>query len=157
MTTERARHITTVGAALIAAASCGSPSARNGNDPELDAFLASYFSTWSAGDMKAYRAHFHERAVVTVMRDGVVAPWTSRDRFVDQQRLIRERSTMRSVERMTSYVADRDEKSATVVAQWKLTRGAGVDREVSRGVDRFTLVRNDAGEWRIVVLLFYTN
>jgi hypothetical protein len=141
---------------LLTAAACATRPEAGGRNPELDAFLESYFATWSAGDMTSYGAHFHERAVVSVVRDGVVAPWASRDRFVEQQRLIIERSAAKSVERMTSYVADQDDVSATVVAQWELTRGAGVDRSVSRGVDRFTLVKNDAGEWRIAALLFYT-
>jgi len=153
----RARRVVASMVCAFAVASCASsPRSGDGSDAALEKFLESYFATWSAGDMKAYGEHFHEYAVVTVLRDGRAAPWTARDRFVDGQRVIRERSAERIVERMTSYVADIDAHAATVVAQWELTRGAGVDAHVTRGVDRFTLVKNEAGEWRIVALVFYS-
>ena len=56
---------------------------------------------------------------------------------------------------MTSFTADEDERAATVVAQWELTRGTGDGKEVERGVDRFTLMRDGRGKWKIAALVFY--
>ena len=93
--------------------------------------------------------------IVAPLRNGILAPWTTRQRFVDQQRMLRERGG-RAEERLLSFVADSDAQAATIVAAWELVKGAGPDRNISRGVDRFTLIKNDEGAWKIASLVFYT-
>ena len=119
--------------------------------PDLEPFLASYFATWSAGDMRGYKGHFHKDAVITFVEDGEVKSSLRRDRFVMLQAAARSRDGTPAVERMTSFTADEDGRAATVVAQWELTKGV----ETSRGVDRFTLIRDERGRWRIVALVYY--
>jgi hypothetical protein len=146
-------------AALCAALWCGVLSCASGGgrapqDGELDRFLESYFDTWSRGDMNAYGEHFLDSAVVASLHDGVLSAWAPRHRFVEQQRKLRERGG-RAVETMLSSTADRDDRAATVVARWELVKGAGPDRTVTRGIDRFTLVRDGTGSWKIASLVFY--
>jgi hypothetical protein len=54
---------------------------------------------------------------------------------------------------MTSFSADEDKKAATVSAQWVLMKG----EKKQKGVDRFTIIRNLRGEWKIVSLVWYIN
>ena len=132
----------------------GRPAARP-LSPDLEPFLRSYFASWSEGDMRRYGDHFHQKAVITFVKDGEVDSSLPRDRFVMLQTAARARSKGKSVERMTSFTADEDERAATVVAQWELTRGTGDGKEVERGVDRFTLMRDGRGKWKIAALVFY--
>ena len=126
-----------------------------GTDTEMEAFLTSYFESWSRGDMKTYGEHFLPAAVVASLHNGILAPWVVRHRFVEQQRMLRERGG-RAHERMLSFTVDRDAQAATVVAQWELVKGAGPDRRATRGVDRFTLIKDDSGDWKIASLVFYS-
>jgi len=57
----------------------------------------------------------------------------------------------RAVERMTGFRADEDRHAATVTVDWLLERG---DMR-QRGVDRFTLIRDPEGVWKIATLVFY--
>lgn len=146
--------VTTLMAACFAG--CASPVPRprqegHGPSPDLEPFLRSYFATWSAGDMRAYREHFHRDAVIALVEGGEVKSSLPRDRFVMLQKAARARSGEQMVERMTSFTADEDDSAATVVARWKLTKG----EHVERGVDRFTLIRDGRGRWKIVSLVFY--
>ncbi len=145
---------------LACTISCTSPSppgtaATQNLSPDLEPFLRSYFATWSAGEMRRYSDHFHRKAVITFIKDGEVDSSLPRDRFVMLQTAARARLKGKSVERMTSFTADEDERAATVVAQWELTKGTGDVKKVSRGVDRFTLMRDERGKWKIAALVFY--
>jgi hypothetical protein len=137
--------------------SCSSPPERTSGtgDEGVEGFLTTYFATWSAGNMSGYADHFHPSAVITVVRNGHIAAWTARDRFVSQQVEARERSGGTSVERMLSYESSVDEYAATAVAEWELRKGSGVDATITRGIDRFTLMRDEQGAWKIVALVFY--
>jgi hypothetical protein len=117
---------------------------------DLEPFLASYFASWSAGDMAGYREHFHQRAVIAAVTEGILTLSMSRDEFVQYQ----ERAVLGKTltERMTSFTANEDEVAATVTAEWVLDDG----ERTTTGVDRFTLIRDRLGNWRIVSLLYYT-
>jgi len=120
-------------------------------DSAIAQFLDSYFRDWSAGDMAAYRAHFDESAHVSFVRDGRVEWCQELDPFIrEQDRILRAAAgTMR--ERMTSFTAENDAVTAHVTARWELAHGGGK----TVGVDRFTLVRDPAGRWKIIALVFY--
>ena len=55
------------------------------------------------------------------------------------------------MERYLSFEAEADDRAASVTAQWELTNARGV----TTGVDRFVLVKDFNGDWRIASLLFY--
>jgi hypothetical protein len=57
---------------------------------------------------------------------------------------------------MLSFTAREDATAATVVAQWELTRQPGSKKSIILGVNRFTLMRDERGAWRIIALVFYT-
>jgi 2-C-methyl-D-erythritol 4-phosphate cytidylyltransferase len=105
--------------------------------------------------MRRYGDHFHRKAVISFVNDGKVDSSFPRDRFVMLQTAARARAKGKSVERMTSFTADEDGVAATVVAQWELTKETGDGKKVERGVDRFTLMRDERGKWKIVALIFY--
>ena len=145
-------------AILLVLLSCASPARRRTGgtrdaSPDLEPFLRSYFATWSAGDMEGYKEHFHPKAVITFVKDGKVVSSLRRDVFVARQAAVLASKEVKPVERMTSFTADEDDQAATVVARWELTRGGA--GEVERGVDRFTLIRDARGRWRIAALVFY--
>jgi hypothetical protein len=127
--------------------------ARQGNQPskELKAFLDAYFSTWSSGDMKGYQALFHANARIAYLLDGRVVCTLERDPFVAQQKHIRETSGVTMTERMLSCDVLEDKKSASVSARWELKEGD----KITVGTDRYSVIRDPAGEWKIVSLLFY--
>lgn len=150
--------LSALAAATVAALGCTSalvpqpPSARNRTcSPDLKPFLESYFATWSAGDMDSYRSHFHPFAVITLVDRGEVVLSIPRDEFVALQAKAIARARM--VERMTSFAADEDDCAASVTAKWLLEK----EGTKKTGVDRFTLIRDREGSWRIVALLFYGN
>jgi hypothetical protein len=116
---------------------------------EIRRFIESYFAVWSRGDMAAYAAKFDPAAQIALVEGGKVLQMVARDPFVVNQTEATARTRM--TERMTSFAVDADKDAAQVVAQWELKRGE--EKEV--GVDRFTLMRDPQGQWRIVFLLFY--
>lgn len=118
---------------------------------DLEPFLRSYFATWSRGDMDGYRDHFHERAMIYMVKSGRVLVAIPRDPFVEGQEASRERSENPGVETMTSFTVDEDRQAATVNAQWELIEG----EERTVGVDRFTLIRDDEWNWKIITLVYY--
>jgi hypothetical protein len=120
-------------------------------EPGIERFLTAYFRDWSAGDMAAYRAHFDDSARIAFIRDGRVEWCQELDAFIrEQDRILRAaEGTMR--ERMTSFTAENDAATALVTARWELTHRDGS----TFGVDRFTLVRDPAGRWKIAALAFY--
>ena len=118
---------------------------------DLEPFLQSYFATWSAGNMDAYRSHFHPSAVISLVDQGILVLSMPRDEFVSFQTEAIARAEM--VERMTSFTADEDDRAASVTAKWLLEK-EGTEKT---GVDRFTLIRDREGRWKIIALLFYTD
>lgn len=119
---------------------------------DLEPFLASYFATWSAGDMDAYKDHFHPRAMIYLIKSGEVLTAMPRDPFVDGQEAVRAGSKNPGVEKMTSFEAQEDRVAASVTAEWELVQGD----ERTVGVDRFTLMRDEQWRWKIISLLFYS-
>ena len=119
--------------------------------PDIRPFLESYFGTWSAGDMAAYRAHFDPAAQIAMAERGEIVWVEERDPFVaEQAKLIRE-SPVPMVERMTTFTAEADAAAAQATAGWELQKGG---RTIT-GVDRFTLIRDPQGQWKILFLVFY--
>lgn len=119
---------------------------------DLEPFLESYFASWSRGDMDAYRDHFLPEATIFMIRSGEVMMAMPRDPFVEGQRQVRARSAHPGVERMTSFTADEDRQAAAATVQWELVQG----EERTMGVDRFTLIRDERWQWKIISLTFYS-
>ena len=119
----------------------------------LRPFLESYFSSWSKRDIEGYKSHFHESAVIIFIENGQVRRLQSLDAFIRDQGNFLSTVTDFIVEQMTSFSADEDKKAATVSAQWVLMKG----EKRQKGVDRFTIIRNLRGEWKIVSLVWYIN
>ena len=117
----------------------------------LERFLEGYFASWSSGDMQAYKAHFDEHSRILLVENGRIRFAFPRDSFVELQAKLIADAKAPMVERMTSYTADADETAATVAARWLLERS----NEKQTGMDRFTLIRDSRGNWKIVSLLFY--
>jgi hypothetical protein len=118
---------------------------------EIRGFLESYFRVWSAGDMVAYRSHFDPSAQVALLDQGRVAVVAELDPFMEKEEKLRRETTVPMRERMVSFTADADETTAHVTAQWELKKGD----DITTGVDRFTLVRDRQGTWKILFLAFY--
>ncbi len=118
---------------------------------DLEPFLRSYFATWSRGDMEGYRSHFHRDATIYLVKNGKVIMSMRRDPFVDVQKSARESSEDPGVEVMTKFTANEDRYAASVDADWELTH----DDEVAVGVDRFTLIRDEQWNWKIISLTYY--
>jgi ketosteroid isomerase-like protein len=120
---------------------------------DLRPFLESYFSSWSKRDIEGYKSHFHENAVIVFIENRQVRRLQSLDAFIRDQGNFLSSVTESIREQMTSFTADEDPKAATVSVQWVLTKG--VKRE--KGVDRFTIIRDLRGDWKIVSLVWYIN
>ena len=132
---------------LAGTAFCAGASPRE----EVRSLLTTYFESWSRGDMKTYRSLFHPDAVICHLQDGRVNYMKKRDIFVDEQSEIIAASTPRLTERMLSADIQADTRAATAVVTWELNRGSSR----TRGMDRFTLIRERSGKWKIIMLLFY--
>ena len=112
-------------------------------------FLERYFTTWSTGDMEGYKALFHAQATIIQVGDGAVYT-LGRDEFVDQQ-TPEPGDTVGRREWLTSWAINEDTVVTEVIAGYELDFGSGT----GRGVDRFTLMRDGAGQWQIICLLWY--
>ena len=99
--------------------------------------------------MEEYGNHFHEQAFISTVTEGILTLSMSRDEFVEFQARALQGRTL--TERMTSFTADEDDVAATVTAYWILDDGS----KETTGIDRFTLIRDRFGNWKIVSLLFY--
>lgn len=119
---------------------------------DLEPFLTSYFASWSEGDMETYKNHFHQRAMIYLIKSGEVQTAMPRDPFVDGQEAVRAGSKNPGVEKMTAFEAQEDRVAAAVTADWELIQG----NERTVGVDRFTLIRDEQWHWKIISLLFYS-
>ncbi len=141
--------------ALIAACSVplwyGRSRSAQSYPPDLRPFLESYFASWSAKDLKAYAAHFHERARVFYLNSGrqIVLDLNLEDFLAEQANAQNNVKDMK--ETMTGFTGDADAKAASLAVNWKLYSGA----TVKSGIDRFTLCRDGTGQWKIIALLFY--
>lgn len=75
----------------------------------------------------------------------------SRDEFMEQQTQIVTQSKITLVERMLSFTVEEEKVVAVVMAKWLLEYG---DKTLT-GMDRFTLIRDTDGNWKIIYLLWY--
>lgn len=118
---------------------------------EIGEFLESYFRVWSAGDVPKYQSHFDDSARIAFAQNGQVVECQELEPFIRQQAKILGAAKGSLVERMTSFHAQSDTTTAHVTAHWELTNGS----EKTIGVDRFTLLRDPQGQWKILYLVFY--
>lgn len=116
---------------------------------DLAQFLDRYFDSWSVGDMETYGALFHPDARIFMTMDGIVIYKMTHDEFVDLQR--REKARRIMTERMTTCTVEEDARAASVTASWELEE----EGKLTTGIDRFTLIRDSGGAWKILTLLFY--
>lgn len=123
--------------------------ARTG-DADIHRFLDAYFAAWSAADFERYRSLFHPQARITFLQHGSVRGDWSLDAFIEVQRKVQVHPL--ATERSTSRTLLRDGQGATVVVGYALKRPG---RPTQRGIDRFTLMRQSDGSWRILSLTFY--
>lgn len=130
----------------------GQPPAKKApREDQIHSFIESYFRDWSAGDVEGYKNHFDPAATIVYAENGAVVRSTRRDPFVAEQAAYLKEVPGQVVERMTSFTAEADDAAAQVTAQWELRKPG----EIETGVDRFTLLRDAAGNWKIVTLVFY--
>lgn len=125
--------------------------APDSSPPDIRAFLESYFSTWSASDLKGYRSHFHEDARIYQINNRGIISSLDLNSFIAQQSIALARSPGSMYEKMTSFTADKDSRAASVTVQWELHKGSAV----KTGIDRFILCREQKGNWKILALVFY--
>lgn len=122
------------------------------NDPRdeefIKAFLDQYFSSWSNGDMDAYKDCFHPDATI-VFLDQSNAPQALYllDAFIQDQEHAQQKSLvkMREIPLDEQIKTDGNVTQATV--RWKLFEG----NKTVTGVDLFTLILT-SGEWKILQL-----
>jgi len=129
----------------------GRPTATTPREEQIHGFIESYFHDWSAGDVEGYKNHFDPAATIVYMEKGEVAHSSRRDPFIAQQAQYLKDAQGQMVERMTSLTAEADDAAAQVTAHWELRKPG----QLETGVDRFTLSRDAAGNWKIVTLVFY--
>lgn len=121
------------------------------DDSDVRAFLARYFSTWSAKDMDGYGACFHEQARVTFVQQGMPQSQGLTD-FLHGQKLGHATAAAPMIEVPTDMKILRDDRTAQASVRWKLTKGA----EITTGTDCFTLIKTPTG-WKIMSLVFYND
>lgn len=116
--------------------------------PEIEKFLDTYFSTWSANDMRGYEDCFHPRAVITYVQNREALALDLKE-FIRLQAEGHKRAAapMREIPLSKHIQTSRDIAQAQV--RWRLTKADGV----SVGTDYFTLVRGPKN-WRIVSLTY---
>ena len=141
--------IVAAGAALTVYYAPGRPG--SATEEGIRQFAESYFAVWSDGDMAAYREHFAPAAQIAFVEGGQIVRVVQRDPFVAQQAENIVKAGAKMTERMTSFSVNTDGTAAQVTADWELRRG----RQITIGVDRFTLIRDPHGLWKIAFLLFY--
>jgi hypothetical protein len=137
--------ICVLGAMIISGAAC----AKDPRDEEsIKAFLDQYFSSWSNGDMDAYKDCFHPKATVVIL-DRANAPQASYplDAFIRTQEQAHQESLVKMREIPLDKQITTDDNVSQATVRWKLFKG---DRTVT-GVDLFTLVLT-SGEWKILHL-----
>lgn len=139
-----------IAGAGFASSAWGDQKSSSSYPPDLHPFLTSYFAAWSAGDMKAYETHFHKSArIYYVNPQRQVTLNTNLKTFISHQISILAKGHM--TERMVHFSGDVDERAASLSVKWELSKG----NRVTTGIDRFTLIRDPSGRWKILALLFY--
>lgn len=134
-----------LGTMIVSGAAC----AKDSRDEEsIKAFLDQYFSSWSNGDMDAYKDCFHPEATV-VFLDRLNAPQASYslDAFIWTQEQAQQTSLLKMREIPLDKQIGTDGNVSQATVRWKLFKG---DKTVT-GVDLFTLVLT-SGEWKILHL-----
>jgi len=118
---------------------------------DVEDFIKEYFDIWSSGDMEQYRLMFHENARIMMSINGRIYLSLGRDEFVDMQ--ARELARRSMIEHMTDLKVHVDSRAATATAAWLLDDQG----TFTTGIDRFTLIRDEQGNWKIIFLLFYND
>lgn len=119
---------------------------------DMHLFLKTYFSSWSNRDIKSFKSHFHESAIIFFIRNGRVQQSQSLNIFIQEQQAVLFQSSKSMVERMKSFAVDEDRNGATASVEWELLIDGG---KIDEGVDRFTMIRDSQGNWKIVALVWY--
>lgn len=115
----------------------------------IDAFIQTYFTSWSNKDFGTYRACFDESARVWyVMADGAMRAADLRE-FIALQRSSHSNSKLSLREFPVKAQSTEWGDVAQVRVYWRLEEG----KVESFGNDFFTLVKGN-GEWRIASLVF---
>jgi hypothetical protein len=119
---------------------------------EVEGALDHYFTAWSEGDMEAYGATFLPEAVIQQRQADGSLLTLARDPFVAGQLQAKsgQGAAMREHPLSKKVQISPDGMTAHAAVHWKLVDGP----RTQTGWDHFTLLR-DAGEWRILHLLFY--
>ena len=118
---------------------------------DIRSFLESYFGTWSARDIAGYRSHFDPAAEIAMVEQGEIVYVVQLDPFVEEQAKLISESREPMVEWMTTFTAQADAAAAQATVGWELQKGS----QTITGVDRFTLIRDPQGQWKILFLVFY--
>ncbi len=135
-----------LGIVMVADASC----AMERHDQEsIKAFLDHYFSSWSNGDMDAYKNCFHPKATI-VFLDQANAPhaFPSIEVFIRTQEEAHQKSLVKMREIPMEKRITIAGKASQATVRWKLFKGL----QTVTGTDLFTLVLT-AGEWKILHLV----
>ena len=131
---------------------CAGQKSSSAYPPDLEPFLKSYFSSWSAGNFKAYEAHFHRNArIYYVNSQRSIEMDSDLKTFIAQQIEVRANASARLSEKMTKFSGNVDDRAASLETKWELLNGSSK----RTGIDRFTLIRDESGKWKILSLLFY--
>ena len=136
--------------ALCFARICNADPSTHADDAKIRTFLASYFTTWSAGDLKAYGSCFHAQAQVTYQAPGGQVISMPLNDFLQSQRLAHQQARTPMTEKPLEMSIQGDERVVQAAVKWVLTK----DAVETLGTDFFTLIRVD-NEWKIVALIFY--
>lgn len=135
-----------LGTMTVSGAAC----AKDPRDEEsIKAFLDQYFSSWSNGDMDAYKDCFNPEATIVFLdRSNVPQASYLLDAFIWTQEQAQQKT---SLVKMREIPLDKqirtDGNVSQAMVRWKLFKG---DKTVT-GVDLFALVLT-SGEWKILHL-----
>jgi len=119
-----------------------------GAERAIREFIAHYFATWSAGDVRGYGECFLPEAVIHFHRHPRLLRWELEQFLQVQEQAIAAAPAPMEEVPLHSDVVIR-ESIAQVVTRWRLTQG-GISTE---GTNFFTLADTGRG-WRIMTLLF---
>ncbi|MCB1178456.1 MAG: nuclear transport factor 2 family protein, partial [Leptospiraceae bacterium] len=116
----------------------------------LENRIDSYFKTWSAGNLQAYKNHFHETAIIHYKSrySGAFVKEELKQFINNQELAIKSSEKMREFPLSKKIVIQGD--TADAIVRWKLV---SQDRE-DTGYDHFIWVKTKNG-WKILYLFFY--
>jgi hypothetical protein len=119
----------------------------------VKAFLDHYFSTWSNGDLDAYKKCFHPKATIAFLdRTNTPRASFSLDVFIQTQIEAQRKSAVKMREIPLDKRIIIDGKLGQATVRWKLFKGA----QTVTGIDLFTLI-SIAGEWKILHLAVHND